>query len=213
MRRTSVTIPGTSLSGRGSAPEITSGGSRKLLAVAISARNGPLMLTLNLNGMPAIDRISRCVLVLPSPTPSTVSRVANSPSRIAVEADDHRLEPQVAQRVERQPADHPGVGLVDHAIVSERPAARPAVEPPADDPPAALVEDHRQHAVEHAGRADFLEPHRVDEGLGVEPDHFERQSLGGRPVEVEHRLLEDQPPAHERPFAAFDADQPVGQQR
>ena len=102
------------------------------------------------------------------------------------------------------PPTMPEIGLVDHAIVGERAAAGAAVEPPADDPPAAFVEDHRQHAVEHAGRADLLEPHRVDEGLGVEPDDFEGQPLGGGPVEIEDRLLEDQAAAHERPFAALD---------
>ena len=60
-------IPGTSLSGRGSAGSIVVGGSRKLLAVAISARNGPLIVTLNLNGILLIDRISRvCGIAQPT---------------------------------------------------------------------------------------------------------------------------------------------------
>ena len=79
--RVSTTMPGTSSSGRGNAGSITCVGSRKLFAVAISARNGPLMVTLKLNGMRLIDLMNCCVLVLPRPTPWIAIRVANSPSR------------------------------------------------------------------------------------------------------------------------------------
>ena len=131
---------------------------------------------------------------------------------VAVEPDDHRAEAQVAERVEGDIAHHPEVRAVDDAIVGEAPAAGPRIEPAADDPPAIFVEDHRQHAVEHAGRVELGEAHRGYEDIGVEPDDLERQPLGGRPSEIEHGFLQDQAPAHERPFAALDPDQLVGQQ-
>ena len=53
---------------------------------------------------------------------------------------------------------------------------------------------------------------RVDEDLGVEPDDLEGQPLGRRPAEIEDRFLQDQAAAHERPFAALDPHQLVGQQ-
>src|SRR4051794_29060611 len=43
---------------------------------------------------------------------------------VAIEADDHRFETQVAQRVERDVAHGAKIGLVDHAVVGERTAGR-----------------------------------------------------------------------------------------
>ena len=141
------------------------------------------------------------------------SRARELAGKVAVEPDDHRLEAQVPQRVEGDVAHRSEVGLVDHADCrTSEPPARPRIEPSADDPAAVFVEDHRQDAVEGAGRVELLEAERRNEGVGVEPDDLEGQALGGRLAEIEHRFLEDQAAAHERPFAALDLDQLVGQQ-
>src|SRR6185295_8598497 len=112
--------------------------------------------------------------------------------KVAVEADDHRLEAQVPERVERDVAHRPEIGLVDNAVVSERAAARTTVEPPADDPTAILVENHRQHAIESAGRVKLLETESGHERVRVETNDLEGKPLGRRMREVQHGFVQDE---------------------
>ena len=120
-RRTSVTMPGTSSSGRGSTSAITCRGSRNDLAVAISARNGPgdghIQLQRDLLEQ-AADDLRRAGL-------AEADAVDRQPGRefageVAVEPDDHRRKRRSLQRVEGDVAHHAEVRLVDHAVVGER---------------------------------------------------------------------------------------------
>ena len=114
------------------------------------------------------------------------------------------------KRSKATPANSPASRL--GARIASSPPGRPRIEPAADDPAALFVEDHRQNAVEDAGRSRALKPSVSTNVLALRPSTSERQALGARPAEIEHRLLEDQASAHERPFAALDLDQLVAQQ-
>ena len=143
-------------------------GSLTDLAVAISARNGPVIVTLRCSGIlaqQAADDPLRLGRLADSGTVDVQPR-REFAGEVAVEADDHRLEAQVPQGVEGDIAHGAEVGLVDDAVVSERAAAGPRIEPPADDPPAVLVEDHRQDAVEGAGGVELLEAERLRRRCG-----------------------------------------------
>ena len=87
-----------SSSGRGSTSPITWRGSLTDLAVAMSARNGPVMVTLSLSGI-LLSRLRMILWVLLDL--ADADAVDRQPRRelageVAVEADDHRLEAQVA---------------------------------------------------------------------------------------------------------------------
>ena len=69
-----------------------------------------------------------------------------------------------------------------------------------------------RHAVERAGEFDSREAEAVDELLGVEALELEGQALRARASEIEHGFVKDQAAAHERPLAALDPHQVVGQQ-
>ena len=88
------------------------------------------------------------------------------------------VEPDIAEQIEGDARRPCPSGLVP-VYLSSPPGGR-EVEPAADDPAAAFVEDHRQHAVERAGELDPLEAEAVDELLRIEALKLERQPLGAR---------------------------------
>src|SRR3546814_5419714 len=100
------------------------------------------------------------------------------------------------------------------ADLGGRPAPRPRVDAPADDPRAEPAELDRQRAVELAARIDILEAELLQKHRGIDSHNVEGQPPRLRRVEIEQRGMEHQLAAGERPAPALDphaivAEQPI----
>ena len=112
--------------------------------------------------------------------------------------------------VEGEPDRHARLGL-GAVIANSPPGGRESSRPPTIRPPfSSKIIGSTPSNVPVI--VDPLKPRVSTNVLASKPDDLERQPLGARPAEIEHRFLKDQPAAHERPFAALDLDQLVGQQ-
>src|SRR4051794_7965337 len=108
---------------------------------------------------------------------------------------------EIAEEVE---GDTRGEPARTRAAIFQLSARGTRVQAAADDSATGFIENHRQHAVEGAGQLNAHETEIGEKLLRVEADQLESQPLSARRPEVQHRFLQNQPPAHERPFAAFD---------
>ena len=192
--------------------------------VPISARKGPLTVMLNSNGILASWPSARpaTMPLIPPDGRDGQRRIAGDPVELdagdelaferAVEVDGQLRIAHRFEGVEGELAVDPELLVGELADVGEGAAFRPGDEVAADDPAAALVEDHRDHSVERAGGGDVGELHLLDEEGGVEALDPEGQPLGRGLGEIEDGLLEDQLAAGERPAPALDPDLEAGEE-